>query len=98
MKICCESGEVSGETVTSWKGTTPPNNVSNYSTDDIWNMDETGVFWQLCLIMDLARGAMGGSGVSEELPLHFFVSASVKQNLNLLSYGNLRTPPSMGSE
>ena len=45
LKICGESGDVSGETVESWKERLPKI-VSQYSKDDIWNMDESGVFWQ----------------------------------------------------
>ena len=43
--ICGESGDVQGETVDSWKERLPEI-VDGYSKDDIWNMDEIGVFWK----------------------------------------------------
>ena len=45
LKISGESDEVSGETVSSWKERLPEI-VGNYSNEDIWNLDESGVFWQ----------------------------------------------------
>ena len=44
VKVCGESGEVSGEMVDSWKERLPEI-CSGYSEEDIWNMDESGVFW-----------------------------------------------------
>ena len=41
LKVYGESGEVSGETVESWKERLPKI-VCNYSKEDIWNMDESG--------------------------------------------------------
>ena len=45
LKICGESGDVEGTTVESWKERLPEI-VQGYQKDDIWNMDETGLFWQ----------------------------------------------------
>ena len=45
MNICGESGSVSSVTVDSWKERIPEI-VQGYSVDDVWNLDETGVFWQ----------------------------------------------------
>ncbi len=45
MKISGESGDVEGVTIDSWKERLPEL-VEGYSTDDIWNMDETGLFWR----------------------------------------------------
>ena len=45
LKICGESGEVQGETVDSWKERLPEI-VQGYSKDNIWNMDETGLFFR----------------------------------------------------
>ncbi len=39
-----ESGDVSGETVDSWKERLPEL-VQGYKSEDIWNIDETGCFW-----------------------------------------------------
>ncbi len=40
-----ESGDVSGETVDSWKERLPEL-VQGYKSEDIWNIDETGCFWR----------------------------------------------------
>ena len=44
MTISSESGDVSG-TVDSWKERLP-DIVQGYSSEDVWNLDESGVFWQ----------------------------------------------------
>jgi len=44
VRICSESGDVLGETVQSWKERLPEI-LRGYSKEDIWNIDETGVFW-----------------------------------------------------
>ena len=43
LKICGESGDVRGETVQSWKERLPEI-VEGYEKEDVWNMDETGIF------------------------------------------------------
>ena len=45
LTICGESGDVQGKTVESWKERVPEID-QGYSKDDLWNMDETGVFWK----------------------------------------------------
>ena len=45
LVICGESGDISGETVTSWKERVPEI-VNNYAPKDVWNLDETGLFWR----------------------------------------------------
>lgn len=45
VKVSGESGEVSGVTVDAWLERIPEL-VSEYATEDIWNLDETGVFWR----------------------------------------------------
>ena len=44
MKNNGESGDVSGETVDSWKEQLPEL-VREYSAENIWKLDETGCFW-----------------------------------------------------
>ena len=44
LKICGGSGNVEGATVESWKERLPEI-VQGYEKDDIWNMDEMGLFW-----------------------------------------------------
>ena len=43
LRICGESGDVQGETVQSWKERFPEI-IQGYAKEDVWNMDETGVF------------------------------------------------------
>ena len=45
LKISRESGDVEGTTVDSWKERFPEI-FRGYEKDNIWNMDETGLFWQ----------------------------------------------------
>ena len=45
VKVCGELGDVRGETIDSWKERLPEI-LHGYAKEDVWNMDETGVFWQ----------------------------------------------------
>ena len=45
MTISGESSDVSGSTVSSWKERLTEI-IEGYGIDDVWNLDETGVFWQ----------------------------------------------------
>ena len=45
LTICGESGDVQGKTVDSWKKERLPEILQDYAKDNVWNMDETGVFW-----------------------------------------------------
>ena len=56
MKISGESGDVSGETVDSWKEQLPEL-VRGYSAENIWNLDETGCFW--CALPEHGFGEKG---------------------------------------
>lgn len=55
--MCGESGDVHGEIIDSWKKRLPEI-LEGYAKDDVWNMDETGVFWQA--LPDVALGAKDG--------------------------------------
>ena len=43
LRICGESGDVQGKTGDLWK-VHLPEIVEGYGKDDVWNMDETGLF------------------------------------------------------
>ena len=45
VRICGESGEVSGETVDSWKERLPEL-LHGFTSKNIYNIDETGCFWR----------------------------------------------------
>ena len=78
MKICGESGEVQGETVDSWKERLPQI-VQGYSKDNIWNMDETGLFFRALPDRGFAqksRSCKGGKKSKQRVTIALFVSAS----------------------
>ena len=58
MKINGESGDVSRETVDSWKELLPEL-VRGYSAENVWNLDETGCFW--CALPEHGFGKKGFS-------------------------------------
>ena len=45
MNFCGESGDVQGETVSSWMERLPEI-LRGYAKEDIYNLDETGSFWR----------------------------------------------------
>ena len=45
VRVCGESGELRGETVALWKERLPEL-LQGYSSNNIYNLDETGCFWQ----------------------------------------------------
>ena len=45
LKVCGEYGDVAGTTIDSWKERLPEI-VHGYRKKNIWNLDETGLFWQ----------------------------------------------------
>ena len=76
--VCGESGEVQGSTVDSWKERLPEI-VSNYTKEDIWNMDETGVFWRALPSKgfgEKGKGCRGGKQSKQRITVAFFVSAA----------------------
>ena len=81
VKVCGESSDVRGETVDSWKERLPEI-IDGYEQNDIWNMDETGVFWQA--LPDRGFGqkgkqCFGGKKSKKRVTLAFFVTASGKK-------------------
>ena len=81
MKISGESGDVSGPTVESWKERLPEL-IEGYSSDDIWNIDETGLFWKA--LPDRGFGSKGkeckrGKKSKLRFTVAFFVTASGKK-------------------
>ena len=78
FKVCGESGDVRGETVESWKERLP-DIVKDYSIDDIWNMDETGIFWKTLPESGFGqkgKSCNGGKKSKQRMTVAFFVSAS----------------------
>ena len=82
LKICGESGDVSGETVESWKERLPEIVISHYSKDDI--IIESGFFWQA--LPDTGFGQKGkqchgGKNSKMRLTVALFVSAAGKKEM-----------------
>ena len=78
LKNCGDSGEVQGETVDSWKERLPEI-VQGYSKDNIWNMDETGLFFHALPDRSFAqksRSCKGGKKSEYRVAIALFVSAS----------------------
>ena len=76
--ICGESGDVRGETVDSWKERLPEI-LRGYSLCNIWNMDETGVFWRALPARGFGqkgKQCKGGKSCKQRVTVAFFVSAS----------------------
>ena len=78
LKISGESGDVEGATVDSWKERLPEI-VHEYEKANIWNMDETGLFWQA--LPDKGFGqrskqCKGGKKAKKRLTVAFFVNAA----------------------
>ena len=78
LKVSGESADVWGETVDSWKERLPEI-VEGYTKEDVWNMDETGVFWQA--LPDRGFGqkgkqCYGGKKSKKRITVAFFVSAA----------------------
>ena len=83
VKVSGESGDVSGQTVDSWKEKLPEI-VSSYSKEDIWNMDESVVFWQALPengFGQKGKQCHGGKKSKMRITLAFFVSAAEKTEL-----------------
>ena len=47
-KICGETGTVTTDTTEHWVLTTMPSSLDEFRPDDIFNVDQTGLFWK-CL-------------------------------------------------
>ena len=78
LKICGESGNVQGVIVDSWKEQLPEL-VQGYSEQDIWNMDETGLFWRALPDRGFAKKSQsckGGKKCKQRVTIALFVTAS----------------------
>jgi len=81
LKISGKSGDVECATVDSWKERLPEI-VQGHKKDDIWNMDEMGLFWRT--LPDKGFGqkskqCKGGKKTKQRLTVAFFVNATGKK-------------------
>ena len=78
MKINGESGDVAGETITSWKERIPEL-LRGYSAENVWNIDETGCFWRALPEHGFGRKGSeckGGKKSKQRLTIAFMVNAA----------------------
>ena len=78
MNINGDSADVRGETIDSWKERLPEI-VKGYAKEDIWNIDETGVFWQALPDRGFAqkgKTCYGGKKSKKRVTVAFFASAA----------------------
>lgn len=95
MRVCGESGDVSGETVASWKERIPCI-IEGYREEDIWNLDETGCFWKALPDKGLgqkAKQCKGGKISKHRVTVCFIVNAAGKQESLQLSSGIVEPVP-----
>ena len=93
LKISGESGDVQGPTVDSWKERLPEL-TAGYARDDIWNIDETGLFWKA--LPDRGFGlkgkeCKGGKKTKQRFTVAFFVTASGKKEKPIVIW-NVENP------
>ncbi|UYV80049.1 hypothetical protein LAZ67_18001515 [Cordylochernes scorpioides] len=93
--ICGESADVNRETMTNWLTDVMPNIISNYACKDIFNADETGLFWRLLPDKTLhfkGETCTGGKAKWEKSP------ASSKSNMFSPLKDRLFTKPKYDTE
>ena len=77
LTISGESGDVSGVTVESWKERLPEL-LQGYQKKDIWNLDETGVFWKALPERGFgqkSKSCKGGKKSKQRMTIAFIVNA-----------------------
>jgi len=78
VTICGESGDVWGETSTSWKERLPEI-LKGYDRKDIYNLDETGCFWKALPDHGFAqkgKQCSGGKKSKQRFTIAFLVNAA----------------------
>ena len=73
-----EAGEVRGETVSSWKEWLPEI-INGYNAKDIWNLDETGCYWQALPekgFGEKGKECKGGKKAKQRVTIAFVVNAA----------------------
>ena len=94
-KICGESGKVTSEMTAEWTSTILPSLLSQFSPDDVYNGDETGLFYK-CLpdktFLMKGETCNGGKQSKERLTVLVAVNMSGKEKLPLLVIGKYLKP------
>ena len=78
IRVSGESGDVSGETISSWKERLPEL-LQGYEAKDIFNLDETGCFWRALPesgFGERGKKHSGGKKSKKRITIAFLVSAT----------------------
>ena len=92
ITICGESGDVSGETVTSWKERLPEI-VSGYAKRNIFNWDEAGCFWRALPTRGFGRRGKkckGGKKSKQRFTIAFLVNAAGEKETPIVIWKSAR--------
>ena len=85
VSICGESGDVCGETITSWKERVPEI-LRGYDKRDVFNLDETGCFWRALPNRGFGqkgKQCKGGKQSKCRFTIAFLVNAHGEKECNL---------------
>lgn len=94
-KVCGESGAVNPETVSTWKDDLLPALLEDYALKDIFNADETGLFYNLLPDRTLAlqhEKCHGGKRSKERLTVLLCANADGTEKLPPLVIGKFAKP------
>ena len=87
-----ESGDVRGDTVTSWKERLPET-LQGYAKEDIYNLDETGCFWRALPIRgfgEKGKKCEGGKKSKQRFTIAFLVNAAGEKKAQIVIWKSER--------
>ncbi|UYV84166.1 K02A2.6-like [Cordylochernes scorpioides] len=93
--ICGESADVNRETMTNWLTDVMPNIISNYACKDIFNTDETGLFWRLLPDKTLhfkGETCTGGKASKERITILLCCNMDGSEKMQPLVIGKAKQP------
>ena len=94
-KVCGESASVNEETVSAWLSTTLPSVLEGYKPSDVFNTDETGLFFRLLPDKTLAfknKSCHGGKQSKERITVMVGANSDGSEKLPLLVIGKSKNP------
>jgi hypothetical protein len=95
LKICGEGANVEPQQLTDWNEAQLPIILKTYSSNDIFNADECGLFWRMLPERTLAfkgEKCIGGKSSKERITVMVCSNMSGTQKLPLWVIGKSRTP------
>ncbi|UYV67858.1 TIGD4 [Cordylochernes scorpioides] len=93
--ICGETADVNRETMTNWLTDVMPNIISNYACKDIFNADETGLFWRLLPDKTLhfkGETFTGGKASKERITILLCCNMDGSEKMQPLVIGKAKQP------